>query len=160
MPEHATQVTAWLRRRGIGRGDPVGLAVAPTTGIGIAVDGPGSAGKGTVAKGVARALGYQYVDTGAMYRAVALFCRRQGIAWNDDEGCAAVAAKLHFEFRWDGDVLHVIVDGEDITTAIRQDGIGRGASDVSALPAVRKALLGMVLGVVYFAERGIPGITE
>lgn len=111
--------------------------------ITIAVDGPGSAGKGTVAKGVARALGYQYVDTGAMYRAVALFCRRRGIAWNDDQGCADVASTLQFEFAWDGDVLRVVVDGEDVTAAIRQDGIGRGASDVSALPAVRKALLGL-----------------
>ncbi len=111
--------------------------------ITIAVDGPGSAGKGTVAKGVARALGYQYIDTGAMYRAVALVCRHKGIAWNDDAACAAVAAELAFEFRWTGDVLHILVDGEDITSEIRQDGIGRGASDVSALPSVRKALLGL-----------------
>lgn len=111
--------------------------------ITIAVDGPGSAGKGTVAKGVARALGYQYIDTGAMYRAVALVCRRRGIAWNDDAACAAVAADLSFEFAWTGDLLRVLVDGEDLTAAIRQDGIGRGASDVSALPSVRRALLGL-----------------
>lgn len=109
--------------------------------ITIAVDGPGSAGKGTVAKGVARELGYQYVDTGAMYRAVALFCRRRGVPWNDDAAAADVAATLDFEFSWTGDVLVVRVDGEDVSSAIRQDGIGRGASDVSALPSVRKALL-------------------
>lgn len=115
--------------------------------ITIAVDGPGSAGKGTVAKGVARALGYQYVDTGAMYRAVALFCRRRGIAWNDDQGAARVASSLDFQFSWTGDVLVVQVDGEDVSSAIRQDGIGRGASDVSALPAVRKALLELQQGM-------------
>lgn len=111
--------------------------------ITIAVDGPSSAGKGTVARGVARALGYQYVDTGAMYRAVALACQRRGIAWNDDAACAQVAAGLKFRFTWTGEALQVWVDGEDITAAIRKDGIGRGASDVSALPSVRAALLGL-----------------
>lgn len=111
------------------------------TAITIAVDGPGSAGKGTVARGVARELGYQYIDTGAMYRSVALFCRRKGIAWNDGPSCAAVAADLDFRFEWNGDLLRLMVDGEDVTAAIRQDGIGRGASDVSALPEVRAALL-------------------
>ena len=111
--------------------------------ITIAVDGPGSSGKGTVARGVARSLGYQYIDTGAMYRAVALVCRQQGIAWNDEEGAAKVARNLQFRFTWDGDVLKILVGDEDISTRIRQDGIGRGASDVSALPDVRAALLGL-----------------
>lgn len=109
--------------------------------ISIAVDGPGSAGKGTVAKSVARSLGYQYIDTGAMYRAVALVSQRSGIPWNDEPAVAEVARGLSFYFGWDGDVLRVVVDGEDISTVIRKDGIGRGASDVSALPAVRAALL-------------------
>lgn len=107
----------------------------------IAVDGPASSGKGTVARGVARALGYQYVDTGAMYRAVALFARRRGIAWDDEAALARLARELRFRFHWDGEVLRVEVDGEDVTSAIREDAIGNGASDVSALPAVRAALL-------------------
>lgn len=107
----------------------------------IAVDGPASSGKGTVARGVARALGYQYVDTGAMYRAVALFARRRGVAWDDEPALARLARDLRFRFHWDGELLRVEVDGEDVTGAIREDAIGNGASDVSALPAVRAALL-------------------
>ncbi len=109
--------------------------------IAVCIDGPASSGKGTVARGVARALGYAYVDTGAMYRSVALIARRRGVSWED--GCAleALATGLVFEFRWDGDVLHIIVDGEDLSRAIREDDIGTGASRVSKLPGVRQALL-------------------
>lgn len=110
-------------------------------GLCIAIDGPGSAGKGTVAKGVARALGYQYVDTGAMYRAVALTAEQRGVPWTDGEAVGELAAGLDFAFTWDGDILRVIVDGHDLTSSIRNDHIGRGASDVSAHPPVRKALL-------------------
>lgn len=107
----------------------------------IAVDGPASSGKGTVARAVARALGYQYVDTGSMYRAVALFARRRGIAWDDAPALAQLAAELRFRFDWDGELLRVEVDGEDVTGALREDAIGNGASTVSAHPAVRTALL-------------------
>lgn len=107
----------------------------------IAVDGPGSSGKGTVARGVARALGYQYVDTGALYRTVALLAQRRGISWSDEPALTALARELAFRFHWDGEVLRVEVDGEDVTSAIRRDEIGRGASDISVLPGVREALL-------------------
>jgi cytidylate kinase len=109
----------------------------------IAVDGPGSSGKGTVARGVARELGYRYVDTGAMYRAVALRAREAGVDWDDAEGVAALARALRFEFDWDGEVLRVQVDGHDVTRPIRADDIGQGASRVSTHPAVREALLGL-----------------
>lgn len=112
-------------------------------GLTIAVDGPGSSGKGTVARGVARALGYQYVDTGAMYRSVALVARERGLSWSDEAAVSALASGLEFHFEWSGDVLVVVVDGVDLTTAIRADDIGRGASDVSVLPGVREALLGL-----------------
>lgn len=115
--------------------------------IAIAVDGPGSAGKGTIARGVARRLGYQYVDTGAMYRSVALRAIRAGIPWDADEELAALAASLSFSFPFEGDVLRVIVDGEDLTSAIRADGIGMGASMVSKVPAVRAALLDLQRGL-------------
>ncbi|MCB9678509.1 MAG: (d)CMP kinase [Alphaproteobacteria bacterium] len=111
--------------------------------LAIALDGPGSAGKGTIARGVARTLGYQYVDTGAMYRAVALRALRAGISWDAHAELAELAASLVFEFPFDGDVLRVIVDGEDLTSAIRSDEIGMGASMVSKVPAVRQALLGL-----------------
>lgn len=107
----------------------------------IAVDGPGSAGKGTVARAVARELGYQYVDTGAMYRAVALKAVRAGIPWDAEEDVAQLARGLAFAFPFTGDVLRVVVDGQDLTSAIRSDEIGMGASMVSKLPAVRAALL-------------------
>lgn len=112
-------------------------------GLTLAVDGPGGSGKGTVARGAARALGYQYVDTGAMYRAVALFARRRGVDWDDAPGVAEVAGGLRFSFEWDEDVLRVFVDGEDVTREIRADDIGQGASRVSRHAAVRDALIGL-----------------
>ncbi len=113
----------------------------------IAVDGPGSSGKGTVARGTARALGYQYVDTGAMYRSVALFSKRAGVAWTDEQAVAEIARNLRFSFVWDGDVLRIVVDEEDVSGVIRTAEIGKGASDVSALPAVRAALLDLQRGL-------------
>ncbi len=107
----------------------------------IAVDGPGSSGKGTVARSVARTLGYQYVDTGAMYRAVALRARETGTSWDDEPALAALARGLTFAFDWDGQSLRVMVDGRDLTTAIRADDVSTGASAVSRHPGVRHALL-------------------
>ena len=79
-----------------------------------------------MARGVARALGYQYVDTGAMYRAVALVAREHRIDWSDEARIAALASHLAFQFLWDGDVLRVRVEGRDITKEIRLDDVGRG----------------------------------
>jgi cytidylate kinase len=109
----------------------------------IAVDGPGSAGKGTVARGVARSLGYQYIDTGAMYRALALFALRLGVAWSNAAALTELARHLAFRFLWDGDVLRVEVDGHDVTREIREDAIGKGASDVSVHPEVRATLVAL-----------------
>ncbi|MFK7931850.1 MAG: (d)CMP kinase [Myxococcota bacterium] len=107
----------------------------------IAIDGPGSSGKGTVAKAVARQLDLQYVDTGAMYRAVALLASQKGVDWSDEPAVADVANRLQFQFVWDGDFLRLRVDDVDITGEIRTERVGQGASKVSALPAVRAALL-------------------
>lgn len=109
----------------------------------IALDGPGSAGKGTVARGVARELGFQYVDTGAMYRAVAFTALQRGVSWDDPADLAQLAASLRFRFAFQGDVLRVFVDDEDVTSRIRNDEIGMGASLVSKVPEVRTALLGL-----------------
>ncbi len=109
----------------------------------IAVDGPASSGKGTLARGIAKALGYQYVDTGAMYRSVALRARQAGITFDDEESLSLLASALRFSFAFDGDRLTVHLDDEDVTDALRAEWAGVGASAVSKLPGVRQALLGL-----------------
>jgi cytidylate kinase len=108
----------------------------------IAVDGPGSSGKGTIARAVAHQLGYSYIDTGAMYRAVALEALQHDIDWDDEPALAAITRRLVFDFRWDGEVLRVLLDGVDVTRDLRRDAMSTGASRVSRHAAVREALLG------------------
>lgn len=114
-----------------------------TAGITLAIDGPAGAGKSTVAKIVARSLGYRLVDTGAIYRAVALLAQRRGIAWDDDAGLGPIVSDLDIDFAFVGEVNHVHVHGEDVSEAIRTPEISRGASEVSARPVVRQGLLGL-----------------
>ncbi|MCP2040699.1 cytidylate kinase [Neisseria sp. HSC-16F19] len=103
----------------------------------IAIDGPSASGKGTVAARVAAALGWAYLDSGALYRVTALYAREQGAAWDDEAVVAALAAALPVRFV-DG---RVELDGRDVSSDIRAEEIGMGASQVAALPAVRAALL-------------------
>lgn len=107
----------------------------------VAIDGPAGAGKSTVARQVARCLGYVYIDTGAMYRAVALMARREGIAWDNGEALTNLTGQLRFEFRPDEDRPRLLVNGEDVSAAIRTPEISRGASEVSRWPGVREALV-------------------
>jgi cytidylate kinase len=107
----------------------------------VTIDGPAGAGKSSVAKLLARKLGYRLLDTGAIYRAVALTARERGVAWDDAAGCAAIARDLDIRFELVGDKNHVLLGGSDATSAIRSPEISQGASQVSALPAVRAALL-------------------
>lgn len=107
----------------------------------IAIDGPGSSGKGTIAKIVAKELGFQYIDTGAMYRSVALVAQRRGVDWDDGEALGALTRGLSFAFAFSGDTLTVRVDDEDVTGLIRTPEIGRGASDVSKHGPVRESLV-------------------
>jgi cytidylate kinase len=107
----------------------------------VAIDGPAGAGKSTVSKRLTGLLGYRLLDTGALYRTVALVARRAGVAWDDEGGLARVAADLDISFQLDGMVNRVLLAGEDVSAAIRTPDMSEGASLVSALPAVRAALL-------------------
>lgn len=110
----------------------------------IAIDGPSGAGKSTVAKAVAKELGFSCLDTGAMYRAVAWRALHDGASLEDAEAVGALAHSCTINFRHEqGDPVprRVFVDGVEVTGAIRTAEIDRSVSAVSAVPAVRQALL-------------------
>lgn len=115
--------------------------------ISIAVDGPGSSGKGTVARKVAEELGYQFVDTGAMYRTVGLLALRAGVDPRDAEATARIAAAIRFRFAFADGRLRVYADEADVSEAIRGEEVGKAASAVAVHPAVRTALLGLQRGL-------------
>lgn len=109
----------------------------------VAIDGPAGAGKSTAAKRLAAALGFALVDTGAIYRAVALAASRQGIAFDDDARLAGVLQRLDIRFEPlpAGEGQRVLLGGEDVSQAIRTPPMSLGASAVSARPVVRAGLL-------------------
>lgn len=120
----------------------------------VAIDGPAGAGKSTLARRVARALGLVLVDTGAIYRCVALRAHRDGVDWNDDAGLEAIVRDLRVSFRFEGDLNQVRLDGEDVTGAIRTPEMSRGASMVSARPPVRAGLLDLQRKLARAEPRG------
>ena len=103
----------------------------------LAIDGPSGAGKGTVARSVARALNWAYVDTGAMYRAVAWKIRREALPIDDEDRIAAIADAAVFEL----DFSRIVIDGEDVTRFIRTPEIDAAAATVARLPSVRRVLV-------------------
>ena len=130
----------------------------------VAIDGPAGAGKSTVARGLAKRLGYLLLDTGALYRAVALAAQRAGVAWTDEPAVSTLARALADDGaitveasdtaptsvapgvtaeHAGGSGMRVRLRGEDVSLAIRAPDMGLGASRVSAIPAVRAALLDM-----------------
>ncbi len=113
----------------------------PAKGIVIAIDGPAGAGKSTVSRRVAAALGYTLVDTGAIYRAVALLAQRRGIAPDADPALGDIVRTLDISFCLEGDVNRVFLAGEEVTANIRTPDISMLASAVSARATVRAGLL-------------------
>ncbi len=110
-------------------------------GLTIAIDGPSGAGKSTVGKFLAKRLGYLYIDTGAMYRTVALKVREKSVEGADEEVLYRLASSLSIAFVTEGEETHVLCDGEDVTEAIRSPEISRLASDISRRKGVREALV-------------------
>jgi cytidylate kinase len=102
----------------------------------VAIDGPSGSGKSTVARGVADALGFDVLDTGAMYRAVTLAALERGVDPADANACALIAEEIRLEV---GDL--VLLDGRDVTSAIRSPEVTATVSQVSAHPAVRRELV-------------------
>jgi len=103
----------------------------------VTIDGPAASGKGTAASGIAERLGFEYLDTGAMYRAVALATSRQGISWDDHAAVAAALPAIQIEML----PGRVLLNGEDVTVAIRAPEISQGASKVGEIAAVRDFLI-------------------
>ncbi|MBI5331287.1 MAG: (d)CMP kinase [Betaproteobacteria bacterium] len=103
----------------------------------IAIDGPSASGKGTVAALAARALGFHYLDSGAIYRVTAFAAQRAGVDLTDEPGLARLAAGL--DLRFDG--VEVYLDGQPVGDVIRTEEAGRAASRIAALPELRAALL-------------------
>ncbi len=109
-------------------------------GLLITIDGPAGAGKSTIAKKLAARLGYLYLDTGAMYRSVALAAKEKGLSFEDEERLALLAQKLDLRLKPSENGVKVILEGKDVSQAIRTPEIDRLSSLVARIPGVRKAL--------------------
>ncbi|MBO4394959.1 MAG: (d)CMP kinase [Eubacterium sp.] len=109
--------------------------------LSIAIDGPAGAGKSSIAKMVARKMGITYVDTGAMYRAVALSCILNSIPMEDEASIAMHVPSVIIEIRYDNGEQRVILNGEDVSGRIRDEEVGKGASAVARFSAVRTRLV-------------------
>jgi len=109
----------------------------------VAIDGPSGSGKGTVAGLLAKRLGWNLLDSGALYRLLAFAAGNHGIDLTNEEALKVLAAHLDVQFTHakGGQGQHIILEGEDVTDVIRTEQVGAGASQVAALPAVRDALL-------------------
>lgn len=111
--------------------------------INIAIDGPSGAGKSTLSRMLAERLGYLYVDTGALYRAIGLFAVQNSVQLSDPEAIAAMLPRIHLELAYSAKGQRVMLNGADVSEEIRRPDISMAASAVSAIPAVRAFLLGL-----------------
>ena len=110
-------------------------------GFNIAIDGPAGAGKSTIAKRLAKDLDFIYVDTGALYRALAYAFWNRGIAPDDEEAIAKACEDVSVALAYENGVQKVLLNGEDISAYLRQEAVGNMASSISVYPAVRQKLL-------------------
>ena len=106
----------------------------------LTIDGPSGAGKGTVSRLIAKRLGWHFLDSGAIYRALAWAVQRRGVDLEDEDAVVRVANEMRLEFICN-DTVKVIVDGEDVTDRLPTEEVGRIASKIAAYPKVRRALL-------------------
>ena len=107
----------------------------------ITIDGPAGTGKSSVSQEVARRLGYSFLDTGAMYRAIALAAIRRGIAMDDLHALGELAEQVRVDFDWSGNPPRVRLDGQDVADLIRTEEASGGASQVAVAPRVRAAMV-------------------
>ena len=121
---------------------PEGGSEMSCPGLKVAIDGPAGAGKSSAARDVAAALGYVFIDTGAMYRAVAYLAKEKGLALGtDDDEIGRLAGQLSYEFRTVDTARHLFVDGQDMEALVRLPEVARLSSPVSAIPLVRHNLV-------------------
>ena len=109
--------------------------------ISIAIDGPAGAGKSSIAKTVAKEMGITYVDTGAMYRTMALSCMRDAVPLEDEEAVSAHVQEAVIEIRYENGEQHVLLNGSDVSGEIREEAVGKGASTVARYETVRQRLV-------------------
>ncbi len=108
--------------------------------INVAIDGPAGAGKSTVARAAAKELGFIYVDTGALYRAVGVYCLRNNVITTDADCVGSILKNITVELKFIDGVQHVFLNGDDVSTEIRLPEASMAASNVSAIPSVRAFL--------------------
>lgn len=109
--------------------------------ISVAIDGPSGAGKSTLARRLAAELGYIYVDTGALYRAIGLYALRNNVSTKQEDAINRLLPKIHLRLSYENDTQHIYLNNEDVTGLIRKEEVSMAASDVSAHPCVRNFLL-------------------
>ena len=112
-------------------------------GINIALDGPSGAGKSTIAKAVAKKLGYIYIDTGALYRSIALFAINKGVDTKSAEDVVSLLPEIKVELKHIRGAQHIILNGEDVSNKIRTPEVSMCSSEVSAIPTVREFLFNL-----------------
>lgn len=107
----------------------------------IAIDGYSSCGKSTLAKALAEKLGYLYIDSGAMYRAVTLYVIRHSVSLRDDDEVLAALSQIHIDFEKESDKTVILLNGEDVSEEIRQMKVSDFVSEVSAIKSIRLAMV-------------------